>query len=183
MIRAAIFLAASIGILRISWRSLRNPHVHGFYRFFAFEFLTGLILLNMPVWLRDLSSGRQVVSMSMGAVSLMLAIEAFRLLRIVGKPRRAAAQPTNLRFENTTALVTVGAYRFIRHPMYASLLALTACAYLKAPGALASILLALGAAAFLIATALVEERENTARFGATYAEYMKRTWRFAPFVF
>jgi len=34
----------------------------------------------------------------------------------------------------------------------------------------------------LAATAAVEERENLARFGVTYAAYMKRTRRFVPFV-
>jgi protein-S-isoprenylcysteine O-methyltransferase Ste14 len=36
---------------------------------------------------------------------------------------------------------------------------------------------------FLIATAVAEERENLASFGAPYAAYMKRTRRFVPFLF
>ena len=41
--------------------------------------------------------------------------------------------PENLAFENTVKLVEVGLYRFIRHPMYASLLLLAWGAFLKHP--------------------------------------------------
>ena len=182
ILRIAIFLAASAGILRLSWRSRSDPHSHGFYRFFAFELLAALILWNAPVWFRHALGLRQLVSWTLGAISAALAAEAFRLLRKIGKPASVSRSNTNLSFENTTALVTTGAYRWIRHPMYASLLALTACAYLKNPFSKASVFLAFGAAAFLFATARVEEQENLKHFGATYAGYMKRTTRFVPFV-
>ena len=110
-------------------------------------------------------------------------MEGFRLLRVLGRPARTAARSANLSFENTTTLVTVGAYRWIRHPLYASLLALVWCAYLKDPLAIGGIVLAVGASGFLTATAVAEERENLASFGAPYAAYMKRTRRFVPFVF
>ena len=87
------------------------------------------------------------------------------------------------RLENTSTLVTVGAYRLIRHPLYASLLALVSCAYLKNPLAIAGIVLALGASSFLVATSIAEESENLMGFGAAYAAYMKRTRRFIPFLF
>jgi protein-S-isoprenylcysteine O-methyltransferase Ste14 len=183
LIRGAIFLVASAGIIRLSWRPLRCVRSHGFYRFFAFELLAALILLNAPLCFRDPLSARQLVSYSLGAASIGLAIEGFRLLRLIGRPAAAAARGANIAFENTTTLVTVGAYRFIRHPLYASLLALAWCAYLKDPFALAGIVLTLGASGFLIATAVAEERENLEAFGAPYAAYMQRTRRFVPFVF
>jgi protein-S-isoprenylcysteine O-methyltransferase Ste14 len=183
MIRAVVFLVASAGIVRLSWRSLKDLRSHGFYRFFAFELLAALILLNAPLFFRDPLSARQLVSFSLGAASIGLAIEGFRLLRLIGRPAPAAARGANIGFENTTTLVTVGAYRFIRHPLYASLLALAWCAYLKDPFALRGIALALGASAFLIATAVAEERENLEAFGATYAAYMNRSRRFIPFLF
>jgi protein-S-isoprenylcysteine O-methyltransferase Ste14 len=37
--------------------------------------------------------------------------------------------------------------------------------------------------AFITAAAKVEERENLRKFGADYAEYMKSTKMFIPFVF
>jgi protein-S-isoprenylcysteine O-methyltransferase Ste14 len=183
MLRITLFLAASAAILLLSWRSLKDARTHGFYRFFAFELLLGLILWNAPLWWRDPFSGRQLVSYLFGAISICLAIEGFQLLRVIGRPAPASAESANLAFENTTTLVTVGAYRWIRHPLYASLLALTWCAWLKNPFGLASIVLTLGASGFLLATALAEERENLQRFGAAYTAYKKRTRRFIPFVF
>jgi protein-S-isoprenylcysteine O-methyltransferase Ste14 len=183
MVRVAIFLAASAGITQISWRSLKDLRCHGFYRFFAFELLTALILLNVPMWFRDPLSVRQLVSWFLGAASIGVASEGFRLLRLIGRPTPTAARSTNHSFENTSTLVTVGAYRFIRHPLYASLLALVGCAYLKNPLTISSMALALGASGFLLATALAEERENLLRFGEAYADYMKRTRRFLPFLF
>jgi len=181
--RIAIFLAASAAIAWLSWRSLRDWRSHGFYRFFAFELLSALILLNVPAWFRRPLSPRQLVSWLLGAASIGLAIEGFRLLRLIGRPTPTAARATNFSFENTTTLVTIGAYRFIRHPLYASLLALVWAAYLKDPWAIGSIVLALGASGFLTATAIAEEKENLASFGASYALYMKRTRRFVPFMF
>jgi protein-S-isoprenylcysteine O-methyltransferase Ste14 len=182
-IRVGIFFAASAAIIQLSWRSLRDLRSHGFYRFFAFELLSALILLNVPMWFRNPLSARQLVSWFLGAASIGLAIEGFRLLRLIGRPVRTAARSTNLPFENTTTLVTVGAYRFIRHPLYTSLLALVWCAYLKNPLAIGGIVLALGASGFLIATSVAEERENLVSFGAGYAAYLKRTRRFVPFLF
>jgi protein-S-isoprenylcysteine O-methyltransferase Ste14 len=183
MLRTVIFFAASAAILPLSLRSLKDARTHGFYRFFAFELLLALILLNAPMWFRDPFSARQLVSWFLGAVSIGLAIEGFRLLRVIGRPAPANVESANLAFENTTKLVTVGAYRWIRHPLYASLLALAWCAYLKNPTGLASITMTLGASGFLLATALAEEHENLKRFGADYADYKQRTRRFIPFVF
>ena len=183
MLRFALFIAASIAILPLSWRSLRDLRTHGFYRFFAFEMLLALILLNAPVWFIDPFSARQLAAWLLGAISIGLAIEGFRLLHIIGRPAETNAQSANLSFENTTTLVTVGAYRWIRHPLYASLLALAWSAYLKSPLRAGSIALTLGASGFLLATAIAEERENLLCFGTSYADYMKRTKRFVPFVF
>ena len=63
------------------------------------------------------------------------------------------------------------------------MLALAWAAYLKDPLALGCILLTLATSGFLIATSIVEEKENLANFGAPYAAYMKHTRRFIPFVF
>ena len=47
---------------------------------------------------------------------------------------------------------------------------------------LASGVLAVSATAFLVATARYEEGFNLKRLGGAYAEYMKRTKMFIPFV-
>ncbi len=183
MLRFVLFCAASFAILPLSWRSLRDFRTHGFYRFFAFELLLALILLNAPLWFRHPLSLRQLAAWLCGVVSIGLAIEGFRLLRVIGRPAPTAQQGANLAFENTTTLVTVGAYRWIRHPLYASLLFLGWGAWLKQPLGLASIALVLGTTGFLFATAVAEEQENRKRFGTVYADYMRKTRRFLPFLF
>ena len=155
---------------------------HGFYRFFAFEAILGLIVLNAPVWFRDPFSPRQLASWLLLLTSLLLAVHGFYLLRRVGQPDHGIEDPTRLGIEKTTRLVRRGAYRFIRHPLYASLLALAWGAFLKAPS-WPGILLAVVATAALYLTARVEERENLRNFGAEYAEYMRATRMFVPFIF
>ena len=179
----ALFLLVTLAILWLSWRSLHSLKAHGLYRFFAFELLTGLIAVNLPIWFRDPWCVRQIASYIFGAISIGLAAEGFRLLIKIGKPSADTTQNTNFAFENTTRLVTAGTYRFIRHPLYASLLALLICAWLKAPFSAVNIALTVAAVGFFLATALAEEKENLARFGAEYAGYMKRTRRFMPFLF
>ncbi len=53
---------------------------------------------------------------------------------------------------------------------------------MKDPLAIDSVALVLGGSGFLVATAVVEERENLSRFGAAYQAYMQRTRRFVPFL-
>ena len=96
------------------------------------------------------------------------------MLRAVGRPKEG--------FEDTTALVVVGIYKYIRHPLYGSLLLLAWGVFFKAPSLIGGIL-SLGASAFLVATARVEESEDLKKFGADYAAYMKTTKMFVPFVF
>jgi protein-S-isoprenylcysteine O-methyltransferase Ste14 len=182
MVQLAVFAAGSAAVVLLSWRSLRVLGSHGFYRFFAFEFLLALIVINAPVWFQTPFSARQVASWILLTLSAGLAAESFRLLRQIGRPSAAAATDANLPFENTTTLVAAGLYRFIRHPMYASLLAFAWGACLKHPSVVC-LALAVGVSGFITATALVEERENRGRFGEEYANYMKATRRFIPFVF
>jgi len=83
--------------------------------------------------------------------------------------------------ENTTTLVRSGAYKYIRHPLYSSLLLFSWGVFFKDPSLLGGVLL-LAISAFLIATARVEEVENLHKFGADYANYMKTTKMFIPFL-
>ena len=183
MLRVVLFCLASIALLPLSWRSLRHVRAHGFPRFFAFELLLALILCNAPMWFRDPFSVRQWAAWILGAVSIALAVEGFRLLHQMGKPQPVAVAGTDLPFENTTRIVTTGVYRWIRHPLYTSLLTLALSAYLKNPINLWTSLMTLGVGSSLLATAMAEERENLQRFGTTYANYMRSTKRFIPFVF
>jgi protein-S-isoprenylcysteine O-methyltransferase Ste14 len=173
-LRTGIFLVVSGVITALSWSSLRTPRSHGFYRYFAFEIILLLILLNAGVWFHDPFSWLQLFSWLALIVSALLALHAFWLLRKLGKPAG--------RIENTTQLVRVGVYRYIRHPLYASLLYLSVGAFLKDPS-LVGLALLVGSLAFLFATARVEEKENLERFGAPYAVYMQETRIFVPYLF
>ncbi|MBI4788601.1 MAG: isoprenylcysteine carboxylmethyltransferase family protein [Chloroflexi bacterium] len=174
MVQIAIFIIATAGIAAYSLPSLRDPRSHGFFRFFAFESILALILLNVAHWFDDPFSARQIVSWLMLIASGFLALHGFYLLRVIGKPRG--------NIENTTTLVRRGAYRYVRHPLYSSLLWLAWGAFLKDVSPISIALVAVATLA-LFATAKAEEAENFAKFGATYAEYMKSTRRFVPLLF
>jgi protein-S-isoprenylcysteine O-methyltransferase Ste14 len=169
-----LFLLLSLPLLVFSWPSLRSLEVHGFYRFFAWEAILALILVNLRHWFSDPLSPLHLLSWSLLVGSIFLAVHGFRLLRRVGQPQGD--------FENTTRLVVEGAYRYIRHPLYASLLCLAGGAWLKHVVPRSTALFA-AAAVFLYATARMEEGENLARFGQEYRDYMRRTKMFIPFVF
>jgi protein-S-isoprenylcysteine O-methyltransferase Ste14 len=174
MLQIAIGAGIALMIVYISWPSLRDVRAHGFYRFFALQAILGLVLVNLPAWFQDPFSAGQVISWLLLAVSLGLVIHAARLLRTAGRPSGGV--------ESTTVLVKQGAYRYIRHPLYSSLLFLAWGAFLKNI-TLPSTLLVLVASLSLAATASVEEAENLRKFGADYAAYQQSTRRFIPFVF
>ncbi len=177
-----IFILATAALLYVSRASLRTRGSHGFYRFLAWEALLALFVLNVEHWFDEPFSVPQILSWVCLAVSLFLVIDGVRLLRVVGNPKASRNDAALIGFEKTTTLVTVGAYRYIRHPLYSSLLFLTWGVFLKSPspegGALAVL-----ATLFLTATARVEETENIRYFGAAYREYMAQTRMFIPFLF
>lgn len=172
-IRLVAFALATVGSLAIAGRSLVNPRRHGFYRFFAFEAIFALILVNSLDWFMNPLSWVQIASWLLLAASIALAVHSYALLRSVGRPTGGV--------EQTTRMVDVGVYRFIRHPLYTSLVLLTCGALLKHITPLTVGLAAL-ACACMILTALMEEHENLRKFGGAYADYVRRTRRFIPFV-
>jgi protein-S-isoprenylcysteine O-methyltransferase Ste14 len=174
MLGWVIFAVASAGILIYSWPSLRRPRSHGFFRFFAFEAIVGMLILNVRYWYADPLSPLQIISWVLLAASLALAIHGFIIL-----PRAGRSEGS---FEDTTVLVQRGAYRYIRHPLYASLLFLGWGAFLKHPAPLQVILVGV-ATLFLVATAKADEAECLEKFGESYAAYMKATRMFIPFIF
>jgi protein-S-isoprenylcysteine O-methyltransferase Ste14 len=176
------FVVASAGIIYVSRASLRSLGSHGFYRFFAWEAILVLVLLNLDDWFDEPFSFTQIVSWLCLCLSLFLVIHGVQLLRVIGKPDDRRNDTSLIAVEKTITLVTVGAYRYIRHPLYSSLLFLAWGLFLKSPSWLGGSL-AIAATAFLTAAAKVEEDENTRYFGAAYREYMKQTKMFIPFLF
>jgi len=52
MLKPILFAVLSAGIVFLSRKSLFSLRTHGFFRFFAFECLLGLVLLNADYWFR-----------------------------------------------------------------------------------------------------------------------------------
>ena len=183
MTRLIIFIVGSFFIVAVSWKSLRHPRSHGFYRFFAWEAILGIVLLNVPVWFRDALAWYQIISWFLLILSIIPLALGIHLLRTAGKPNQDKRHdPQLIAFEKTTQLVTIGIYRFIRHPLYSSLFLLNWGVFFKNPS-WPGALLAVTAALFLIATARADERECRQKFGEEYEDYMKRTKMFIPYLF
>jgi protein-S-isoprenylcysteine O-methyltransferase Ste14 len=175
MIRIIIFIVISVGFFIWSWPFLRNPRSHGFFRFFAFEATVALILLNVMQWFHNPFSAHQIVSWVLLGASLFMAVHGFYVLGTLGKTK-------NYNIEETSTLVKVGAYQYIRHPLYGSIFFMAWGVFFKDPSLL-GIILVVVIMAFITAAAKVEEGENQRKFGAEYAEYMKGTKMFIPFFF
>ncbi|WP_432823942.1 methyltransferase family protein [Trichloromonas sp.] len=119
------------------------------------------------------------------ARSLLFLVFSLVFLRISWKPLHNPKCHGFYRFfafENTVNLVTGGIYRYIRHPMYSSLMLLAWGAFLKhfSPAGLVAVVLT---SALLVVAGYIEERENLAFFGPAYLEYRKTTKMFLPFLF
>jgi len=178
----AFFIATGL-LVYISRASLRQAGSHGFYRFFAWESILVLFLLNVEKWFVDPFSWHQLIAWTLLFASLAPLIFGVRSLRGRGHPTdERPGDPSLLAFEKTTALVTTGIYAYIRHPLYSSLLLLAWGIFFKAPN-LPGGLLALVATTFLIATARADEAECVQFFGDSYQEYMQKTKRFIPFLY
>jgi len=180
-VKLSVFVLVSLWLVYISRRPLRQPASHGFYRFFAWEAILALFLLNINYWFQNPSSWHQIISWILLMASAILILHAVWLLQKVGHADAGRDGEPLYALEKTTALVEVGAYRSIRHPMYSSLLLLAWGIFFKSPSWLAG-LLAAAATAFLVLTARAEEVENLRFFGQTYREYMRRTRRFIPYL-
>ena len=181
MLEGIVFTIATMALSYISRASLRVPKSHGFYRFFAWELMLLLIVLNIDGWYSAPLTLDQAVSGILMGLSLLLVVISYGILRQFGQQDHNRNDAPLLVFEKTTVLVTHGIYRFIRHPMYSSLIFLDWGLFFKRMSWL-SASVALAACILLMIAALVEEAENIRYFGTPYREYMKRTKRFVPFL-
>lgn len=182
MMRFVLFVVVSVFFVAFSWRSLKNPGTHGFYRFFVFEGVLLLVLANHPFWFVDPFSFLHIVSWLLLLTSICFVVQSVLMLKQRGGHAEREDMPENHSFENTVTLVEEGLYRYVRHPMYSSLLFLGWGACLKHITPITSGL-ALAVTGFLVVAARIEEQENLCFFGDLYAEYMRRTRMFVPWVF
>ena len=175
-------LGGTLLLLALSWRSLRRPQSHGFYRFFAWEAILLLLVLNGPLWFVERYATHQLVSWALLFSSLLLLFAGLYQLRRMGRPDGQRTDAELFAFERTSQLVTSGIYRLIRHPLYASLLLLAWGVACKQPNGL-SWSLALLASLALWLTAKRDEAECLAQFGEAYRDYMRRSRMFIPWLF
>ena len=116
------------------------------------------------------------------STSIALAVVGVRTLRREGHTNPMRNDDALFSWEKTDQLVTTGIFAHIRHPMYASLLALTWGAFMQQPGWWGALIAAIGSI-FLLLTAQTDERECRAWFGQQYCAYMHRTRRFVPYIY
>jgi protein-S-isoprenylcysteine O-methyltransferase Ste14 len=168
------FLAGTLLLILFSWFvSIREKRFHGIPRFFAFEGLLLLGLLQWPSWFKDPLVLRQIISWLLFLASAGYVVFAVSIYLKAGKPGQ--------NFENTSRLVTTGLYKYVRHPMYGSLLFLGWGMLLKDINPLTiSVVIIITIALFL--TCKVEEREMIKRFGEEYRDYIKKTRMLIPWV-
>jgi protein-S-isoprenylcysteine O-methyltransferase Ste14 len=164
----------TVFIVIFSWfLSIRYKRYHGIARFFAFESVFILVLLNYRIWFFDPFSLLQIISWILLTLSAYIVIAGYLMLKRKGNP------DTN--FENTSILVKSGVYKYIRHPLYLSVFLLGTGVMIKDPQTVQIILGAINLIAIWI-TSLIEEREMITKFGEEYKDYMKETKMFIPYI-
>jgi protein-S-isoprenylcysteine O-methyltransferase Ste14 len=167
-----LFITGTLFFIFFSWYvSLRAKRFHGFFRFFSFESILIIVILNYPYWFSAPLKPLQFISWIFLFGSALIAAIAFYQFYRVGKPAN--------HMEETTQLITTGMYRFIRHPLYLSLLLAGFGAMLKDPGSIQVLLSILNAVALYL-TARTEEKEMIERMGPPYIDYIKKTRMFLP---
>jgi protein-S-isoprenylcysteine O-methyltransferase Ste14 len=182
MIRIVVFALLSVPLAWVSRHALSDVRSHGFYRFWAWEAILGLAVLNAPLWFSRPFAWYQLISWCLLIACLAPLLYGVRSLRAAARADAERTDAALLGFEKTAELVTSGIYHYVRHPLYSSLFLLAWGVYFKAPS-WPGTALALVASACLLATARREERENVLFFGPAYAGYMRQTKRFLPYLF
>ena len=176
-----IFIILFIVIFILSYRSLKHPSSHGFYRFFGWVGTLWICVHNLPFWFYNMFQWNQVISNILITYSLVLVVWGGLFLIKKGKLDNSREEDHLFGFEKTAHLVETGIYRYIRHPLYASLFFLTWGVFFKNIS-LISFVITLIASLFYILTMITEEKENRTYFGDSYKVYMNKTKMLIPYI-
>jgi protein-S-isoprenylcysteine O-methyltransferase Ste14 len=176
-----VFGVLSLPLIIISWRTLFDVKSHGFYRFFSWECILWLFLANYKFWFDNPFGITQIISWILLFYSIYLVVAGSVLLKKAGKQVKDRNEKTLYQFEKTSELIDHGIFKYIRHPLYSSLLFLTWGIFFKNITG-SGLLVAMLSTVFLFLTAIFDEKECIKFFGDRYIEYMKRSKRFIPFV-
>lgn len=173
-IKICIFSILAVLIFVKFRTELLSFMTHGFYVFFAFEALLLLLFFNIDFLIVSVFSWHQILSWMFLLVSALIALMGFYGLKKYGKPAEG--------WEETTHLIKQGIFRYIRHPLYSSLILLAIGILLK-DLTLQSTAACLVSVVFLVAASVVEEKENLLKFGEAYSRYMNGRKRYIPLIF
>jgi protein-S-isoprenylcysteine O-methyltransferase Ste14 len=176
-----LFGILSLPVIIISWRTLFNINSHGFYRFFSWECILWLFANNYKFWFDYPFTTNQIFSWILLFISIYLVVAGVILMKKLGSPKKTREDKTLYQFEQTTELVDTGIFKYIRHPLYSSLLFLTWGIYLKNPTTILFVV-AILSSLFLYMTAIFDEKECVDYFGDKYREYRRRSKMFIPFL-
>ena len=176
------FLILSLPVIYFSRKNILYPGKHGFYRFLGWEGMIWLLLSNYRYWFAQPFSTFQLISWALLLLSVYLVVAGALTLLRKGKPSSERKDRHLFGFEKTTELVDTGIFRYIRHPLYASLICLSWGILLKNITPLLLVITLFCTLMFYI-TSRYDEKECIAYFGEKYRDYMKRTNMFIPFVF
>lgn len=176
-----VFGILSIPILLLSRRTLLNPGSHGFYRFFSWECILWLFVSNYRFWFDRPFCVRQIFSWIFLFLGAYLVVAGVIMLKKAGKPAKSRAEEALFEFEKTSELVDTGIFKYIRHPLYSSLIFLTWGIFLK-NSTIFLLFIAVLSTAFLYLTAISDEKECIRYFGDKYLQYRKRTKMFIPLI-
>jgi protein-S-isoprenylcysteine O-methyltransferase Ste14 len=181
MERIVIFAILSIPVIIISWRTLFNLKSHGFFRFISWECILWLAASNYKFWFDNPFSIEQIFSWAFLILSAYLVIAGALQMKKSGKQTRERNDKELFQFEQTSELVDSGIFKYIRHPLYSSLIFLTWGIFLKNTS-VELLIISILSTVFLFLTAIFDEKECMKYFGNKYNEYMKRSKRFIPFI-
>jgi protein-S-isoprenylcysteine O-methyltransferase Ste14 len=182
MIKLIAFGILSLPVIYLSRRTLFKLKSHGFYRFFSWEGIIWLFVSNFDHWFENAFGINQIFSWIFLLASVYLVLAGVLRLKKSGKSGTVRNDEALYPFEKTTELVDQGIFKYIRHPLYSSLLFLTWGIFLKCPS-VSLFVVSLLSSVFLFITSQFDEKECIVYFGEEYRAYMKRTKRFIPFVF
>jgi len=181
MERYIIFGVLSMLIIIVSWRTLFNFKSHGFYRFFSWECIVWLFAANYRSWFENPFGLEQILSWILLIISGYLIIVGVIQMKKIGKPKNNRNKKTLYQFEQTTELVDTGIFKYIRHPLYSSLLFLTWGIFLKNTTS-ELLIISILSTIFLYVTAIFDEKECISFFGDKYRDYMEKSKMFIPYL-
>jgi protein-S-isoprenylcysteine O-methyltransferase Ste14 len=171
LMKWAMFVLFSIACIVFSWESLQRVRSHGFYMFFAFEAILGLIIINLEYWFIDVLAPLQILSWFLLCTGIITVIAGYYPLMTKKKPQPVRNQ--------SQAVIKTGIYKYIRHPIHCALILFAAGAFLKQVNIMNAVLFII-AIVFVFLSARADEDESLEKLGNEYSLYIKTTKKFIP---